>query len=175
VPAGAAVRTRRGTPSFSTLLFFAFIAITALRVLGQVNAPSTVPGPVVTPVPEAATPGPGITEMPADVATVAFGTASDENCGVTGADVEFKAGTSVWWSAQLTTLQSGDSGAFVIIRRDGNEISSDKMPPAEPSETWDQLCSTDPVAETGIGTYRIEVWDLSISVVLAAGEYRVSV
>jgi hypothetical protein len=174
MPAGAAVRTRRGTPGFSTLLFFAFIAITALRFVGQMNAPSTAPGPVVTPVPEAATPGPGITEMPADVATVAFGSASDETCGVTGADVEFKAGTSVWWSVQLTTLQSGDSGALVIVRRDGNEISSDKMPPAEPSDTWDQLCSTEPVAETGIGSYRVEVWTLGLNVLLAAGEYRVS-
>jgi len=172
-PAGSAARARRRTPSFTTLLFFGFLVFTALRFAGQLFSQST-PAPLATTTPEAATPGPGPTDTPISVGTVAFGTASDGSCGVTGLGVVFSAGTAVWWSAELKSPRSGDSGASVIVRRDGNEISSEKMPPAEPAETWDLLCSTAPVAETGAGTYAVEVWDLGMNALLARGVYRVS-
>ena len=175
-PVGTAARPLRRAPSLTTLLFFGFLAFTALRFAGQLFNQSTPapPAPLATTAPEAATPGPATTDTPVPAGTVAFGTASDGSCGVTGVGVVFNAGTAVWWSAELTSLRSGDSGAIVIVRRDGNEISSEKMPPAEPAETWDLLCSTEPVAETGIGTYAVEVWDLGMNTLLATGEYRVS-
>ncbi len=171
-PAGASARARRRTPTLTTLLFFGFLAFTALRFAGQLLNQS-MSAPPATATPEAATAGPGTTETPLSAGTVAFGTASDGSCGMTGVDVLFSAGTRIWWSAQLASLRSGDSGAVVIVRRDGNEISSEKMPPAA-AEAWDQLCSTEPVAETGAGTYAVEVWDLGMDVLLATGEYRVS-
>lgn len=151
-------------PSLGTLIFIGFLAITGVRLVGEFvqGLPSDTPAPTTAPTPvQSSGPGP-----------IEFGTKSDGNCGVLETGLEFAAGTSVWWSAQLSTTQSPDATVVIIVRRDGTEVDHEDVPPDSSTGTWSVLCSGAPVAEQSAGLYRVEVWDETVTVLHAVGEYR---
>lgn len=176
MPSGTVTAKRRtGIPSLTTLLFLGFVALTAFRLFGQFvdSFPPADPLPTNA-APAATTPGPGGTAAPVAPGAITFGTASDGECGVTGEGVLFTEGTDVWWSAHMSALQGADAGAVVIVHRNDREIER-QVVPAEPDlGDWDVLCSSNPVEQHIGGSYRLEVWDDDIAVLLAAGEYTLS-
>lgn len=177
-PAGTAPQRSRRIPSLSTVLFVGFVIFTAIRFLGQAAGESPPAAPVATSPGEGpvstASPGAESSQGPAEPGLIMFGTGSDGDCGVTSAAVLFDVGADVWWSAQLSALQPPEAGAMVVVLRDTEEVSREKVPPDTSVGEWDVLCSTEPVAEQGGGDYRVEVWDLNSVVLLAVGEYRLS-
>lgn len=158
---GSTQGRRLRIPSLSTLIFLGFVAITAFRIFGEFAegfSPGSSPGG-----PSATAPG-----------MIAFGTASDGDCGVTGEAVAFAEGTEVWWSAKLSAMQPAEAAAVVVIRRDDRQIERQDVPADEALGDWDVLCSTEPIAQHIGGTYRVEVWDAQVKLLLAVGEYRLS-
>ena len=169
LPVGATPARRRiPIPSLATLIFLGFLAITAFRIIGEVVDQFLPTAPEAT---NAAT-GPG--SFPTAPGAILFGTASDEDCGITGAGVRFDAGTDVYWSALLSAEQAPDAGAVVIVRRDDQQVEREEVPPDESFGAWDQLCSGAPVVDVGSGGYRVEVWDEHATVMLAAGTYTIA-
>ena len=153
-------------PSFGTLIFLGFLAITGFRLLGEFAEGLAQATPDAT---GAATPGEA-----AEPGTIVFGTKSDGDCGVLETGTAFAAGTSIWWSAQLPTRQSPDTAVVVIVRRDGAEVDREDVPPDPDIGSWSVLCSGDPVVESISGVYRVEVWDVTVTTLHAAGEYRLA-
>lgn len=163
---GAAAPARSGVrlPSFGTVIFLGFLAITGFRLLGEFvqGLEQQTPGPT-TPAGPAQEPG-----------TILFGTKTDGDCGVLETGTAFTAGAEVWWSAELATVQAPDAAVVVIVRRDGTEVDREDVPPDESFGRWSVLCSGAPVIETVAGTYRVEVWDEAVTTLHAAGEYRLA-
>lgn len=153
-------------PSFGTLIFLGFLAITGFRLFGEfvdgladpTAGPTTPAGPIQPPEP-----GP-----------IVFGTKSDGDCGVLETGVEFQQGADVWWSAELATVQAPNAMVVVIVRRDGAEVDREDVPPDESSGKWSVLCSGAPIVGSVAGMYRVEVWDETITTLHAVGEYRVA-
>lgn len=169
LPVGATPARRRiSIPSLPTLIFLGFVAITAFRIFGEVVDQFLPTAPGTT---SSAT---GPASVPTAPGAILFGTGSDEDCGVTGEGVRFQVGTDVYWSAMLSAEQAADAGAVVIVRRDDQEVEREEVPPDESFGVWDQLCSGAPVADDGSGSYRVEVWDEDLAVMLAAGTYLLS-
>ena len=168
-PVGATPARRRiPIPSLPTLIFLGFVAITAFRIFGEVADQLLPTAPGTT------SPAAGPASVPTAPGAILFGTGSDEDCGVTGEGVRFQPGTDVYWSAMLSEEQAADAGAVVIVRRDDQEVEREEVPPDESFGVWDQLCSGAPVAHDGSGSYRVEVWDEDVAVMLAAGTYTLS-
>jgi hypothetical protein len=162
-----AAQGRVRLPSFGTLLFLGFLAITAVRVLGQVA--SGITGPTSEPV--ATSPaGTGSEVAPGPVT---FGTGQGTDCDVTGAAAEFGRNVDVWWSAELSTRQPADAAAVVIVRRGGEEVQRDFVPSDSSFGEWSVLCAGEPITLHEPGGYRLEVWNEAETVLHAAGEYRV--
>jgi len=160
---GTAAPKARRLPSFGTVIFLGFLAVTALRVFGQFV------GGLASPTPTPAIVVPGQAVVPG---TIIFGTGSDGDCGVAGTDKQFAAGTEVWWSATLSSQQEPDAEVVVIVYRDDVQVNREDVP-ADPSfGNWSELCSGDPVDATEVGTYRVEVWDDSVKLLHAVGEFR---
>lgn len=152
----------RRLPAIPTLVFLAFVALTAFRLLGQVLGgpaadPTTAPGAT------AIAPGP-----------VRFGTDVNDDCSVSGEASTFTAEADVWWSAEMATRQKATVTVVVIVRRDGAEIEREVVPPDDSGTTWSVLCSGAPVADEDGGTYRVEVWNQDVTILHAAGEYTVT-
>lgn len=165
--APAAPRSGVRLPSFGTLLFLGFLLLTGLRLLGEFAQGLAQETPVPT---TAAAPDEGSRPGP-----IVFGAKSDGDCGVLETAVEFIQGTAVWWSAQLPTVQSPDVAVVIIVRHDGSEVDREDVPPDPGSGEWTILCSGAPVFERSPGLYRVEVWDETMTVLQAAGEYRMSI
>lgn len=164
---GAAAPKPRGRlPSFGTLIFLGFLAITGFRLVGEFVRGLATETPGVTSPAE-----PGQAAAPG---SIVFGTNSDGNCGVIDSAPEFAEGSDISWSALLSTEQAPDAEVVVIVRRDGAEVDREPVPPDESFGTWSVLCSGKPVGETRAGLYRIEVWDSTVTVLHAAGEYRLT-
>jgi hypothetical protein len=159
----ATPKARMRLPSFGTIIFLGFPAITAFRLFGQFVGGLASP----TPTPAIVTPG-----QPVEPGSIIFGTGSDGACGVTGSDKEFAAGTEVWWSATLSNEQEPDAEVVVIVSRDDVQIEREDVPADASVGTWSVLCSSGPVDAADAGTYRVEVWDVSLKQLHAAGEYR---
>lgn len=155
-------------PSLPTLIFLGFLAITAFRIFGEFI------GGVLPTAPEATSSATSPGSIPTVPGVILFGTASDEDCGITGEGIRFDAGTDVYWSAMLSAEQAADVGAVVIVRRDDQEVEREEVPPDESFGAWDQLCSGAPVVDDGSGSYRVEVWDENAAMMLAAGAYTIS-
>ncbi|MEO5703769.1 MAG: hypothetical protein ABIZ52_03630 [Candidatus Limnocylindrales bacterium] len=161
-----APKPRIRLPSFGTLIFFGFLALTGFRLLNefvdgladQTPAPTTPAGPT-----ESARPGP-----------ITFGTDTDDDCAVLQVGVEFQEGTDIWWSAELATVQAPDASVVIIVRRDGTQVDREDVPPDASFGKWSVLCSGAPVVESGPGVYRVEVWDQSVTTLHAAGGYRLT-
>lgn len=154
-------------PSVGTLIFLGFLAITAVRFLSEFAGGITEPTgePVVT-----TAPAPGSSVEPGQVT---FGTGQGTDCGVTGAAAEFGPNVDVWWSAQLATVQPPDASAVVIVRRGGEEVHREFVPPDTSFGKWSVLCAGEPLTLHEAGTYRLEVWSEDETVLHAAGEYRI--
>lgn len=152
----------RRLPAIPTLIFLGFVALTAVRLIGQVLDGATAE-PTAAPGATAIAPGP-----------IRFGTGVNDDCTVTGEAETFDAGTDVWWSAELATRQKASVTVVVIVRRDGAEIEREVVPPDSSGATWSVLCSGAPVADQNGGTYRVEVWNRDVTVLHAAGEYTVA-
>lgn len=161
-----APRPRVRLPSFGTLIFFGFLAITGFRLLGEFVQGLAEETPAVTSPAE-----PGQASEPG---SILFGTKSDGSCGVHETGLEFEQGTNVWWSAELSTMQAPDVAVVVIVRRDGAEVDREDVPPDPTVGRWSVLCSGDPVVETLPGVYRVEVWDATVTTLHAVGEYRLT-
>lgn len=158
-PAPAA---RRRLPSFGTLIFLIFLAITAVRVIGEMASSFVDPTTAPAGSSGGAAPGP-----------ISFGARQGSDCDVNGVSVEFGTETDVWWSAELATVQPPDAAALVIVRRDGAEVAREDIP-ADPSfGEWSVLCAVEPITLHDPGTYRVEVWNGDVTVLHAAGEYRI--
>lgn len=166
-----AQRSRARLPSFGTLIFLGFLAITGFRLLGEFaqGLAEATPG-TTSSVEPAQTSDPA---QPAEAGLMLFGTKADGNCGVLETGTEFQEGTSVWWSAQLSAVQGADAAVVVIVRRDGVEVDREDVPPDPDVGSWTVLCSGAPVLEIRAGSYRVEVWDATITTLQAAGQYRV--
>jgi hypothetical protein len=154
-------------PSFGTLIFLGFLAITAIRVIGEVA--SGITEPTTAPAPTApAAPGGGAAPGP-----ISFGGKQGSDCGVAAVSVEFGPEVDVWWSAELATVQPADAAAVVIVLRNGTEVDREEVP-ADPSfGEWSVLCAVEPITLHDPGTYRVEVWNEDVTVLHAAGEYRI--
>jgi hypothetical protein len=163
----AAAPSRVRLPSFGTLIFLGFLAITAFRLVGEFASGITTPtaGPVAT---SPAGPGGGAPPGP-----ITFGTGLGSDCDVTGLADEFGPADEVWWSAQLATMQPPEASAIVIVRRNGVEVDHQLVPPDASVGEWSVLCAGEPIDLHDPGTYRVEVWTKDESVLHAAGEYRV--
>lgn len=158
----AARRTGLRLPSFGTVIFLGFLAITGFRLIGEFvrGLDLESPAPIST------------GEQPVVAGTMVFGIGSDGDCGVVGRARQFGPGTEVWWSALLSTEQSPDAEVVIIVRRDGAEISREDVP-ADPSfGTWSVLCSSKPIVDSSEGLYRVEVWDKGVTTLHAVGEFR---
>jgi hypothetical protein len=145
-----------------TLVFLGFLALTAVRMLGEMVEQGQPASPVSS-APAAAAAGP-----------VAFGTAAGEDCELVGAAVEFAEGEDVWWSAKLSKLQPADADALVITKRNGAVIARERVPAEPELGRWDALCSSAPVERNLAGRYRVEVWNGAMTELLAAGDYVLS-
>jgi hypothetical protein len=164
----AAPARRVRLPSVGTLIFLGFVAITAVRLLGQFA--SGITGPTTEPAVTApADPGSVVPPGP-----VTFGTGQGTDCDVTGVTAEFDRNTDVWWSAQLSTVQSAEASAVVIVRKGGEEVHRELVPPDTSFGEWSVLCAGEPLTLHEPGTYRLEVWNKEETVLHAAGEYVVS-
>ena len=164
----AAPAPRVRLPSVGTLIFLGFLAITALRFVGEFAG-----GIIATPEPVATTapaPPSGL-----DPGPITFGTGQGTDCDVTGATAEFGPDADVWWSAQLSALQPADASAVVIVRRRGEEVHRELVPPDTSFGEWSVLCAGEPLTFHEPGTYRVEVWNKEETVLHAVGEYRVHV
>jgi hypothetical protein len=162
----AAQKPRVRLPSFGTLIFLGFLAITGFRLFaGFVQGMAAETPPATSP----AETGQGSAAGP-----IVFGSKSDGDCGVLETGVEFEVGTDVWWSAELTTAQAADATVVIIVRRDGAQVDREDVPPDESLGKWSILCSGDPVTEKVAGAYRVEVWDEAITTLHAVGEYRLT-
>jgi hypothetical protein len=166
LPTDAGAQTARvRLPSFGTVIFLGFLAVTAFRLFGQFIdglGEATAPPAIVAPG-QAAVPG-----------SIVFGTESDGDCGVLGRGYEFASGSEVWWSARLSSGQAPDAVVVVITYRAGAEVAREEVP-ADPSfGVWSVLCSVKPVDASAAGTYRIEVRDVSGTVVHAVGEFQLA-
>lgn len=154
-------------PSFGTLLFLGFIAVTAFRLVGEFASGFTSPTaePIATspagPV-ESVAPGP-----------IRFGTGQGADCRVLGEASEFGPTANVWWYAQLSTVQPAEASAVVVVRRNGVEVHRELVPPDTSFGEWSVLCAGDPLELHEPGTYRVEVWSKDEDVLHAVGEYRV--
>jgi hypothetical protein len=149
-------------PSFGTLIFLIFLAITAVRVIGEMASSFVEPTTAPAGSSGGAAPGP-----------ISFGARQGSDCDVNGVSVEFGTETDVWWSAELATVQPPDAAAVVIVRRDGAEVTREDIP-ADPSfGEWSVLCAVEPITLHDPGTYRVEVWNGDVTVLHAAGEYRI--
>lgn len=154
-------------PSFGTLLFVGFVAITAFRLLGEFT--SGIASPTSEPI--ATTPAaPGSSTTPG---RVTFGTGQGSACRVLGEADEFGPDANVWWSAELSTTQPADAAAVVVVRRNGAEVDRQLVAPDTSSGEWSVLCAGEPIRLHDPGTYRVEVWSKDESVLHAVGEYRV--
>ena len=163
----AAPAARVRLPSFGTLIFLGFLAITAVRVIGEIASGMAEP---TTPPATTAPSGSGGSAAPGPIS---FGARQGEDCGVDAVSVEFGPATDVWWRAELATVQMPDAAVVVIVRRDGDEVQREDIP-ADPSYgKWSVLCAGEPIALHEPGTYRVEVWDEEVTVLHATGEYRV--
>lgn len=160
-----ASRQRVGLPSFGTLIFLVFLAITGVRLIGEF-----VRGLDESPAASGSAPGTQATAP----GTIIFGIAPDGECGVLEASQQFAAGVEVWWTALLASEQPPGTEAVVIVRRDGIEIYREAVPGDAAVGTWSVLCSGSPVKETQPGRYEVEVWDTTISTRHAIGEYRLA-
>lgn len=157
----------RRLPSFGTILFLGFLAITGFRLLGEfaqglareTPAPTTAPAPV----------------QGFDPGRIVFGAKSDGDCGVFDTGDQFIQGTEVWWSAELPSTQSQDVAVVIVVRRDGREVDREDVPPDPAGGAWTILCSGAPVFERSPGLYRVEVWDETVTVLQAVGEYRMTI
>jgi hypothetical protein len=159
-------------PSFGTLIFLGFLAITGFRLLGEFAQGLAQITPEPTgPVEPARTSEPA---QPSEPGSMLFGRKADDDCGVLETGLQFEAGTSVWWSAQMSAEQDADASVVVIVHRDGVEVDREDVPPDPDVGRWSVLCSGAPVLDTEAGVYRVEVWDASITTMQAAGEYRVT-
>lgn len=153
-------------PSFGTLIFLGFLAITGFRLFGEFV------GGLAEPTPAPTTPaGPA---QPAEPGPITFGTRSDGDCGVLETGEAFEPGADVWWSAELATVQAPDATVVVIVRRDGAQVDREEVPPDDSLGKWSVLCSGGPVVDSVAGLYRVEVWDETIKTLHAVGEYRVA-
>jgi hypothetical protein len=160
-----ATKSRVRVPSFGTLIFLAFLAITGFRIVGEF-----VRGLELEP-PPASTTAPGGAIAPG---SIVFGLDSDGDCGVVDSASRFAPGTAVWWSAELSTEQAPEAEVVIIVRRDGIEVEREDVPPDPSFGTWSVLCSGKPIDETDAGLYRVEVWDKTITTLHAVGEYRLA-
>ena len=157
--------TGRRAPTLQTLIVIGFLVLTGVRLAGQFlegagsDAPSATP-PTATLAPA---PGPG---------SVIFGTGLSQFCGVTDRADAFTAGTDVWWSAELSTVQEPDAEVVVIVRRGSVEVQRETVPPEPSAGKWLLLCAGEPVVEKALGAYRVEVWDADVTELQASGEYR---
>lgn len=167
LPTGtAAPRSGVRLPSFGTLIFLGFLAITGFRLFGEFV------GGLAEPTPAPTTPA-GLAQ-PAEPGLITFGTKSDGDCGVLETGEAFKPGTDVWWSAELATAQAPNATVVVIVRRDGAQVDREEVPPDDSFGKWSVLCSGGPVVESVAGLYRVEVWDETITTLHAVGEYRLA-
>jgi len=155
-------------PSFGTVIFLGFIAITGFRLLGQVVQGFADGSPAATRGVDGEA---GVQALPGQVV---FGIGSDGDCGVLGSTGTFPSGAEVWWSARLTSEQGPQDEVVVVLRRDEFVLSSDPVPPDPPLGTWSVLCNSAPVRETDEGRYVIEVWDTSGTARYAMGEFRLT-
>lgn len=162
IPQSDAPPAGRQLPAVPTLIFLAFVGLTAFRMLGQVLEGAT-PDPTLAPGATAIAPGP-----------VRFGTDLNDDCSVSGEATTFAPGVEVWWSAELATRQDGTTTVVVIVSRDGTEIEREVVPPGDSGDSWSVLCSGGPVADEDGGTYRVEVWSEGVTILHAAGEYMVA-
>jgi hypothetical protein len=147
------------------VIFLGFLAVTGFRILGSFAQGLPEESPAAS--------RPASSGQVARPGTVTFGTRA-EGCRVRDTSREFVHGTDVWWSAELLTVQSPRTIVVVIILRDGMEIDREVVPPDESGKTWSILCSGGPVAETAAGTYRVEVWDETVKIRHAVGEYTLT-
>lgn len=154
-------------PSFGTLIFLGFIAITVFRLVGEFASGITLP----TSEPVATSPAKPVTSTAPGPIT--FGTGQGTDCQVNGASAEFAPTANVWWSAELATPQAADAAVVVIVRRDGAEVDREFVPPDPSSGKWTVLCAGEPIRVRDPGVYRVEVWNEDETVIHALGEYRV--
>ena len=154
----------RGRLSFSTLLFLGFLALTAVRAIGEfVDDQSSAPVPTTAPGPGGVPPG-----------LVTFGTGAAGDCTVNGSAVTFSPGQDVWWSAEMATQQGADADAIVIYFVDGAEVSREYIPADPDFGEWSVLCGNQPIEQHGEGRYRLEVWDGDLLALQSVGEYVVT-
>jgi hypothetical protein len=158
----AAPAAGRRLPSFGTLIFLVFLAITGFRLFGEF-----IRGLEATPTPAIVAPGQAVVP-----GSIVFGTQSDGDCGVEDRGYEFAPGTEVWWSARLSSEQAPDAEVVVVVGRDGAEVGREDVPADTSVGTWSVLCSGKPVDAVDPGTYRVELRDASGTVVHAVGEFR---
>lgn len=155
---GAPARGRR-LPSFGTLLFIAFAVYWAVRAFG--NAGFGEPAPTTAPAPG----GGGA------VGVVTFGTGLDDECTLIASGDRFPTAADVWWRAELATEQAADAAVVVRSYLDESRIDRREVPAEPEFGEWDVLCAGEPVPGRQAGTYRVEVWDASETVLLATGGY----
>ena len=161
IPRSDAPPGGRQLPAVPTLIFLAFVGLTAFRFLGQVLEGATA-DPTTAPGATAGAPGP-----------VRFGSALNDDCSVSGEAATFAEGADVSWSAELATRQKATVTVVVIVSHDGAEVDREVVPPDGSGTTWSVLCSEAP-PDADAGTYRVEVWNEDLTVLLAAGEYTVA-
>ena len=154
----------RRAPTLQTIIVIGFIIVTLFRLASQFLGGGTSGDPIPT-----TAPNPNATT--ASLGQVTFGTAMDDDCGLTGVAGEFAEDTEVWWTAELPTEQSSKAVVVVLVLLDHEEVARDVWPP-EGTNFWTVMCDG-PVAERVIGEYRVEVWDEDLKVLQAAGEYQV--
>lgn len=154
----------RRAPALQTIIVIGFIVVTAIRLASQFLGGASPGDPVAT-----TPPNPNVTVVAPGPIT--FGTAMDDDCGVTGTANQFGENTEVWWAADLPTEQSSKSVVVVLVLLDHEEVARDVWPP-EGTNSWTVMCDG-PLVKREVGNYRVEVWDEDLKVLQAAGEYEV--
>jgi hypothetical protein len=162
-------RTVRRPFSLWTLIVIGFIVINLIRgflAAGGGAAPVATDQPVATTAARSSI-DPNVTPGAID-----FGTAANDDCTVVGARTVFAPGTRIWWYAHLGTVLPGSARIVTKLTYGGSVLESLTGPDQSSFGGWDTLCTGEPIRYFGIGTYRLEVWDSSEQVLLAAGEYE---
>lgn len=154
----------RRAPTLQTIIVLGFVVLTAIRLASQFLGGGSSGDPTAT-----SPANPAVTAAAAGQIT--FGTAMDDDCGVTGAAGQFAVDTAVWWTAELPTRQSSKAVVVVLVLLNHDMVARDVWPP-EGTTSWTVLCDG-PVTKRAIGNYRVEVWNEDLTVLQAAGDYQI--